>query len=180
MFYSYFWLRENGTPYYVGKGKGKRAFLTNKHSVKRPLDDSYVLVQNYESEEEAFEAEKFFISFYGRADLGTGCLRNYTDGGEGISGLVRSDEHARKISDAKKGIQPKWINPKGYERTDEHRQQLRKRMIGSALAAGTTFNRGRKQSLELRKLRSDILMQQTPEQRSARARHASVSRWAKK
>jgi hypothetical protein len=34
--------------------------------------------------------EKYYIRKYGRRDLGTGCLVNLTDGGEGVSGLVCS------------------------------------------------------------------------------------------
>ena len=89
MFYCYLWLREDGTPYYVGKGhdgRNSRAFSGHRHNVKCPLDIRRILVQNYASEEEAFEAEKFFIEFYGRRDLGLGCLRNMTDGGDGTSG----------------------------------------------------------------------------------------------
>ena len=179
MFYAYLWLRKDGTPYYVGKGCGDRAFITHNHAVACPSEVFRILVQNYASEAEAFEAEKFLISFYGRIDLRTGCLRNRTEGGEGVAGLIRTDDHSRKISEAKKGIAPKWANPKGYIRTEEHRQQIRSRMLGTALAKGTTFNRGRKQSPELRKLRSDIWMRQTPEQRSARAKHASMIRWGK-
>jgi hypothetical protein len=156
VFYSYFWLRKDGTPYYVGKGKGNRAFLTNKHSVECPGDTSRIVIQNYESEAEAFEAEKFFIAFYGRVDLGTGCLRNYTDGGEGLAGLLRTNSHSQKISQAKKGIKPKWANPNGYVRTEDHKRQLRERMLGNKQTAGTTFNRGREQSLALRKRRAGL------------------------
>jgi len=80
-------------------------------------------VEFHPTEDDAFEAEKFLISFYGRQDLGTGILRNRTDGGEGISGLVFTEEHRRRISDyAKKRIP-----------TEIFRQKLRARMRGNTL-----------------------------------------------
>jgi hypothetical protein len=90
-FYVYLWLRDDGTPYYVGKGhhgKNSRAFSGHRHNVKCPKEAWRIIVYDYGSENEAFEAERFFISFYGRIDLSTGCLRNLTDGGDGVSGIV--------------------------------------------------------------------------------------------
>jgi hypothetical protein len=52
---------------------------------------------------DAFEAERFLISYYGRKDLGLGCLRNHTDGGDGASGAVRSLITKKKLSEALKG-----------------------------------------------------------------------------
>jgi hypothetical protein len=91
MFYTYLYLREDGTPYYVGKGKGRRAFRKGQRQFNVPVDKSNILIQEFESEADAFEAEKFLIEYYGRKDLGAGCLRNLTDGGEGGSGRVVSD-----------------------------------------------------------------------------------------
>jgi hypothetical protein len=88
-FYTYLWLREDGTPYYVGKGRGDRAFTKNNHRFQPPPNSDLILVQEYPDETSAFVAEQFFISFYGRKDQGTGCLRNLTDGGEGASGTIR-------------------------------------------------------------------------------------------
>ena len=48
--------------------------------------------------------EKQLIKFHGRIDLGTGCLRNKTDGGEGPSGAVRTAETRAKVSAAHKGL----------------------------------------------------------------------------
>jgi hypothetical protein len=73
------WLREDGTPYYVGKGCRGRAFA--KHSLHRP-PKSRILIQYWESEDAAFEMEKWWINFWGRKDLGTGILRNLTAGGD--------------------------------------------------------------------------------------------------
>ena len=83
-FYTYLWLREDGTPYYVGKGKGNRGLTGRKHRQKCPPKDR-ILIQEFPSEEAAFEAEKFLIACYGRLDNKTGCLSNLTDGGEGVS-----------------------------------------------------------------------------------------------
>jgi hypothetical protein len=97
-FYTYIWYRKDGSPYYVGKGKDNRAFISDSHGVHRPKDDSRILVQYWTSEAEAHEMERVFIDMYGRKDLGTGCLRNLTDGGEGTSGLKRIDVAQRNQS----------------------------------------------------------------------------------
>jgi hypothetical protein len=97
-FYTYLWFREDGTPYYVGKGRGKRAYTNVGHAVRRPKERSRIFVQCWESEEKAFEMEKWYISFFGRKDLGTGILRNMTDGGDGPSGWVPTEETKTKIS----------------------------------------------------------------------------------
>ena len=81
MFYTYLWLREDGTPYYVGKGKGNRGFESRHHRHRCPPRDR-IIIQEWPSEEEAFSAEIFLILYYGREDLGTGCLRNLTNGGD--------------------------------------------------------------------------------------------------
>lgn len=58
------------------------------------------------SEADAFQAEMLNIYLYGRIDQGTGCLRNRTDGGEGITywtGKNLYKETKAKISLANKG-----------------------------------------------------------------------------
>jgi hypothetical protein len=101
MFYTYLWLRYDGTPYYVGKGLGNRAYHRHDRNLRPPVDKSRVLIEHHDSEDAAYEAETFLISYYGRLDIGTGCLRNMTDGGEGSSG--RSEEVRRKVSLALQG-----------------------------------------------------------------------------
>src|SRR5271157_4888822 len=91
-FYTYLWLREDGSPYYVGKGTGSRAFRKGCPPHER------IIVQDWPSEDDAFEGEKMLIAYYGRKDQGTGCLRNLTDGGEGGSGI--SEETRRRRSDS--------------------------------------------------------------------------------
>jgi hypothetical protein len=81
-FYCYFWLREDGTPYYVGKGTRHRAYTKYFHCSDVPKDKSRIIIQYYNSEEEALEAEVFFIEYFGRLDLNTGILRNLTNGGD--------------------------------------------------------------------------------------------------
>jgi hypothetical protein len=101
-FYTYMWLREDGTPYYVGKGTGSRAFTSKNHCVHRPHDAARIIVQHWSSEQEAFEMEMWWIALYGRKDVGTGCLRNRSNGGDGVRGPrgPLSTEHKRKIGKA--------------------------------------------------------------------------------
>jgi hypothetical protein len=91
MFYTYLWLRDDGTPYYTGKGTGRRAFRSGSPPKER------IIIYPAESEADAFETEIALIWYYGRKDLGTGCLRNFTYGGEGASGCRQSElSRARK------------------------------------------------------------------------------------
>jgi hypothetical protein len=104
VFYTYAYLRVDGTPYYIGKGKGDRAYKqSNRKGLKPPKDRSRIifLKQNL-TEAEAFKHEIYMVAVFGRKDLGTGILHNRTDGGEGPSGLIHNEETRRKISEANK------------------------------------------------------------------------------
>jgi hypothetical protein len=103
-FYTYAYLREDKTPYYIGKGKGNRLYKKGSRVFAPPKDKSRIifLKQNL-TEEEAFKHEIYMIDVFGRKDLGTGILYNRTDGGDGVSGAIRSDETRKRMSEAKIG-----------------------------------------------------------------------------
>jgi hypothetical protein len=129
-FYTYLWLREDGTPYYVGKGKGKRGFISAGHSYHRPKDSTRIITQEWPSESDAFVAEKFLISYYGRMDLGTGLLANRTDGGDGTSGYRWTQDHKDKIS----------ISHQGKKRSKTHCRNISKSMMGNTRTLGIKYS----------------------------------------
>ena len=103
-YYTYAYLREDRTPYYIGKGEKDRIYKKGKGEVKPPKDKSRIiyLKQNL-TEAEAFRHEIYMIAVFGRKDLGTGILRNRTNGGEGFSGAIHTPETKAKLSAAMKG-----------------------------------------------------------------------------
>ena len=120
-FYTYAYLREDRTPYYIGKGEGNRVYVRSKKCIKPPKDKSRIifLKQNL-TEEDAFKHEIYIIAVFGRIDSGTGILHNRTDGGEGASGAIRSLEFKEKLRKANKN---KTLSK-------EHKEKLRKANIG--------------------------------------------------
>lgn len=102
-FYTYAWLREDGTPYYIGKGSGGRAWRQSgrRSKAKMPPRERVLILKKNLTEEEAFRHEIYMIAIYGRKDLGTGILHNFSDGGEGLS--CPSPEVIEKIRESRKG-----------------------------------------------------------------------------
>ena len=103
--YVYAYLRPDGSPYYIGKGKNGRAFFKSKqHKIAVPKDKSrIVFLETNLSDIGALALERRYIKWYGRKDNGTGILRNLTDGGEGTTGRIHSNETRKKLSEMKKG-----------------------------------------------------------------------------
>jgi len=146
IYYIYSYVRQDGTPYYIGKGKGNRAYK-RRNSCPVPTDKSRIvfLAENLE-EEAALEMEKWLIASYGRKSDGTGILRNLSEGGESPhSGCTHSEETKRKIGE--------W-NKKKMEEDPEWADRLK------------NANKGRKFGDEWRKKMSDNNAMKNPEHRA--------------
>jgi len=178
LFYTYAYLREDGTPYYIGKGKGKRAFQ-KEHNAPRPPEDRILFLKKNLTEEEAFRHEVYMIAVFGRKDKGEGILWNFTDGGQGCSGRVVGEETKRKIAEKNKGnsyglghrhseeSKRKMSEAsKGRPKSEEHRKKLSEANKGKkpseanreALRAknkGNKYTLGRKHSEETKRKMSE-------------------------
>ena len=95
---------KKGQPFYVGKGKGNRINekfkrnewwnnITNKYGYTRHK------IAEFDKESDAFEAEKALIKIHRDNGL---VLCNLTDGGEGTSGVVVSEETKSKMVASRK------------------------------------------------------------------------------
>jgi len=76
--------------------------------VKVPADRARIIIlENNLSEIGALALERRMIKWYGRKDIGTGILRNLTDGGDmppNVKGIIRSTEYREKMSKIKTGF----------------------------------------------------------------------------
>lgn len=121
-------------PFYIGKGCSNRMFqhlyekeetTYNPHKVRiinkiKKAGLEPVILKIYEKIDErtSLENEIILIKLIGRYNLKTGSLSNLTDGGEGESGRICSEETKEKLSKANKG----------QKRTDEYRYFQKERI----------------------------------------------------
>lgn len=143
--------------FYIGKGKGRRAFDKNdrnKHwhnTVNKYCGFQVEILESNLIEEEAFEREKFYINFIGRYKL-----VNMTDGGEGASGNIQTEEVRKKISEFQKGKKPSEEtrkklseSKKGKKRSEETKLKMSESAKGKIFSKETKIKIGDKNSIEI-------------------------------
>ena len=106
-YYVYGYFREDGTPYYIGKGCGGRAWQKHRY-VNRPSQKDLArgLLRGL-TEQEALDFECYLIDLIGRVRLGSGPLENITAGGQGTSGRLHTAEAKALMSINRRGKGPK-------------------------------------------------------------------------
>ena len=141
MFYLYRHIRvDKQEPFYIGKGTMQatgnpytRAYRTLNRTPhwKSIADKGYEveIMMEFDNEEECLAKEKEFISLYGRRDLNTGTLVNYTDGGDGLSNLSEESRLKMRLSQKKRFENGTSWN-KGIAHTEETKRKLSEALKG--------------------------------------------------
>lgn len=163
--------RKSGQTFYIGKGHGKRAWSKKGRNVfwKRTVEKygiEVVILAAGLSEIAALSLECAFILTCGRDSL---C--NMTDGGEGSSGYVPTDDARRKISEGNKGRSP----------TIAHREKIRVSKMGHFVSAETRKKIG-EASIGRKKSKAALVKLSKPVICSNGSRFDSISdaaRWLK-
>ncbi len=139
-FYTYLHCTPDWTPFYVGKGFGRRAYRfsrRNKHHtgiVKKYGEENIIIrVFFFKSEQEAFDDERAKIADLRKQKI---IIANYGDGGEGPSGVPRSPETRAKMRVAKLGNTYGRANkgkPNGWEGrklSEAHKEKISGSLMG--------------------------------------------------
>lgn len=148
-FYTYIHHKaDTGEIFYVGKGKGNRAFTSvgrNNfwHNVVNNHGFVVEIVDYFESEKIAFIHERALIAHF--RSLGVR-LCNATDGGEGPSGAKRSDDTRRKMSESMTGLKHRQFSKETREKMSI--SATGRKMSPEAIEKTATAHRGMRRSKE--------------------------------
>lgn len=127
-YYTYAYLREDGTPYYIGRGKHHKGYkyhrITQKtsHTCPVPPRDRRLILKDDISLCEAQKHEEYLINIYGSKWDGTGILRNLVSDSRGGSkkGRKLSQETKDKMSAT---MRKRWAA--GIYDSQEYRDKIR-------------------------------------------------------
>ena len=116
-FYVYAYLREDGTPYYIGKGSGWRMHRKHGYLHLPPDRSRRVKLREGLTDEESQKYEKELIAKYGRKGFDEGgILRNITMGGDSGRVKYHTEEEAKQaVRDKNPEYRKTWIENKGIE-----------------------------------------------------------------
>ena len=151
-YYTYAYLREDKTPYYIGRGKHHSGYkyqrMSAKHACAIPPQDRRIILKDNLSKEQAVKHEEYMIDLFGLICDDTGILRNYVRdscGGSYIgrklseetkqkmsltmkkrweSGIYDNDEYRNKISESNRN------NPRVKQHSEETKEKQRKASTG--------------------------------------------------
>ncbi len=130
-FYAYVYFKPNGSPFYIGKGSGRRAtdLVRNRNVIFKNIIAKYgdkVTLQIFpcDSEKESFIKERELIASFIKLGFD---LANLTEGGEGPAGLRHSDK-SRELMSKKR---------KGRKFTDDHKKAISIALTGRIRPAFT-------------------------------------------
>jgi len=136
IFYVYQYLREDNTPYYIGKGSYDRINEYHGKNIKLPAKELRQFVKTDMSEKDAFDFEISLIKHYGRK-LDGGILENIKlSRWVAQAGWKHSEETKMKISEKNSGkvrTEQQRTNYKGTK-TAEHAEKIQQANLGKTIS----------------------------------------------